>query len=681
MNLFEVSMQDSNRIILKELKIENYRCIESDTITVDSEHGIVFSGESGVGKTSRIEALLWLLTGKLFDGSTNGLGDYIMPKNATEDDTLSVSATFTVGMETFTFEKKMKDGDTFYYVNGIKKLVVKDYNRAIQIAFGLEEATRRIENETKLLQKVDLMMLITVLDFFPTLDNKTLRELVLLVGGNVDLKSLDMSNDLRAVLTKYGFDLDVAKKEIKLKIKGDKTTIGLEKQLESISTQLQTHRNALSKIGSLQGIEDAKNELSTVRSELAKIELGLAKDEQELTKEIDFEIKKKEDELRDYADKKRGEITKELTDMEGELSQLREKYATFSNEVRQREERIKTLHQTVAFKESTIGGLKEQGKALVEQKKLIKAQNQITCPQCNHVFVANHDHENENAINEKLLTIKSNIQQLEQDIKDLTQEEINITTEMNNWKIKADEIKSSGITLSNTLEERRRSVLEARSNVFEDEHELRIIQELNTLKTSKNNTSLELSVLRTKLRTEKATLTSREEELLGIISNEKMFQNAQSEIDRLVAEQTKTQQLKNALDQMLVELKMLEEQYLKEIDKKLLNAFGENIRFKMFETNASNDNLTPVCEMYVKDSFGRWVNAINGINTGHSVPRLVEFIVKVKRSLGIRDGLLLIDFFESIGSEPLAELLTYNQQILATAVVRNQYELKAERLA
>ena len=44
--------------------------------------------------------------------------------------------------------------------------------------------------------------------------------------------------------------------------------------------------------------------------------------------------------------------------------------------------------------------------------------------------------------------------------------------------------------------------------------------------------------------------------------------------------------------------------------------FGKNIRFKMFETNATNDNLTPVCEMYVKDSFGRWVNAINGINTG-----------------------------------------------------------------
>ena len=45
-------------------------------------------------------------------------------------------------------------------------------------------------------------MLLTVLDFFPTLDNKTLRELVLLVGGDVDLKSIEMDSVLRQALEK-----------------------------------------------------------------------------------------------------------------------------------------------------------------------------------------------------------------------------------------------------------------------------------------------------------------------------------------------------------------------------------------------------------------------------------------------------------------------------------------------
>jgi DNA repair exonuclease SbcCD ATPase subunit len=680
MNLFEVSVQESNKVLLKEFTIENYRCIKSDTIKVDSERGIVFTGDSGVGKTTRIEALLWLLTGKLFDNSTNGLATYIMPKDATEETILLVSSTFSVGMETFILEKKMKDGETFYYVNGVKKTVIKDYNRAIQIIFGLEEATRRIENETKLLQKVDLLMLISVLDFFPTLDNKTLRELVLLVGGNVDVKTLEMSADLRAVLTKYGFDLDVAKKEIKLKLKGDRTVTGLEKQIENIQNELKTHRETLGRIGSLENIESAKNEIQTIRKRLAEIEIEFTKGEQELSKEFDDKIADKERELREYANEKRSEITDELKGIENEISKLREEYANLSNEVKTRELKIETLHQTVAFKESTINGMKERGKTLVEQKKLIKAQNEITCPKCNHVFTVEHDHSDITEIDTKLRELKNDIQVLEKDIKDLTQEEIDVKKEMEDWTFKRDEIKQQGVTLNETYEQRRTSVIEARSNVFEDEHELRIIQELNTLKNAKNNVSLELSVKNVKLKTERENLQTREVELLGLVGSEKMYQSTLEKIEELEAKQIATQKLKNAFDQLAIEIKILEEEYLKQLDRKILNAFGENIRFKMFETNASNDNLTPVCEMYVKDSFGRWVNAINGINTGHSVPRLVEFIVCVKRALNIRDGVLLIDFFESIGSEPLEELLTYGQQIIATQVVRNQNELGKEDL-
>lgn len=680
MNLFEVSMEQSTKVLLKELKIENYRCIKSDTITFENERGVVFTGESGVGKTTRIEALLWLLTGKLFDNSTNGLGSYVMPKDATEETILSVGATFVVGMETFILEKKMKDGETFYYVNGVKKTVVKDYNRAIQTIFGLEEATRKIENETKLLQKVDLLMLISVLDFFPTLDNKTLRELVLLVGGNVDVKTLEMSADLRAVLTKYGFDLDVAKKEIKLKLKGDKTVTGLEKQIENAQNELKTHRATLQQIGSLEKIESAKTKIQVVRKRLAEIEIEFTKGEQELSKEFDGKITEKERELREHTDKKRVEITDELKELEKQLSELRAEHATLVNEVKTRQLKIETLHQTVAFKESTISGLKQQGRTLVEQKKLIKAQNEITCPQCSHVFTVEHDHQNILEIDTKLHELKSKIETLEKDIHDLTEEEVEINKEVEKWSIKRDEVLQNGIALNKTHEERRTSVIEARSNVFEDKDELRIIQELNALKNAKSNISLELSVKNVKLKTERENLQVEENELLGLIGSERIYQDTLKKVEELETKQVETQRLKNAFDQLAIEIKILEEEYLKKLDQKLLNAFGENIRFKMFETNATNDNLTPVCEMYVKDSFGRWVNAINGINTGHSVPRLVEFIVRVKRALNMRDGLLLIDFFESIGNEPLKELLTYGQQIVATQVVRGQNELGKEDL-
>ena len=74
--------------------------------------------------------------------------------------------------------------------------------------------------------------------------------------------------------------------------------------------------------------------------------------------------------------------------------------------------------------------MKERGRTLVEQKKLINAQNEITCPKCNHIFTMEHDHKNVSEIDTKLRELKGNIQTLEKDIKDLTQEEIDIKIEI-----------------------------------------------------------------------------------------------------------------------------------------------------------------------------------------------------------------------------------------------------------
>ena len=150
--------------------------------------------------------------------------------------------------------------------------------------------------------------------------------------------------------------------------------------------------------------------------------------------------------------------------------------------------------------------------------------------------------------------------------------------------------------------------------------------------------------------------------------------------DTNVSELKETNQYINAFEQLEMEVKLYEENYIKKLDEKMQSAFGKNIKFKMFETNLSNENLAPICEMYVTDNNGNWLNAINGINTGHGVPRLVEFLLKVKKALGVRDSLILIDFFESIGTEPLTELKSMGQQIIATEVRRDIKDLKVEYL-
>ena len=277
-------VENADKITLKSFSINNYRGIVETQINVNNAN-VVFVGDSGVGKTTHIEALLWLLTGKLFDGSTNGLNQYIMPKNATKETVLSVEATFDVGGETFVFTKQMSEKwvkkrgtedivyegvDTTYYVNGIKKDTVKDFNTVINRAFGLEQAIERIEKETTLLKKIDLITLFLVLDFFPTLDNKTLRELVLLVAGDVKLEDVEMSDNLRKGLQKTNNSVDDLKKLIKLKLKGDKNNVGLREKKTKLETLIENNKSNWANF-----LND--NEKKTQEEELQRIENEILK--------------------------------------------------------------------------------------------------------------------------------------------------------------------------------------------------------------------------------------------------------------------------------------------------------------------------------------------------------------------------------------------------------------------
>ena len=65
------------------------------------------------------------------------------------------------------------------------------------------------------------------------------------------------------------------KKEIKLKLKGDKATVGIEKQLDNMASEIKTHQRNIENIESIETIQKAKEKLPTIRSRLAEIEIEL----------------------------------------------------------------------------------------------------------------------------------------------------------------------------------------------------------------------------------------------------------------------------------------------------------------------------------------------------------------------------------------------------------------------
>lgn len=145
------------KTLLKELEMTNYRNIPHQTLKFEGSSKIV--GENRIGKTNTIEALYWLLTDKLLNGSSDI--DQIKPLNDTKA-VVSVKAKFVLFDEihpeiepkTIELEKQFKEewvktrgtGDlefkghsTTYIYNNVKQGTKKSYDQLFCEDFGIEK--------------------------------------------------------------------------------------------------------------------------------------------------------------------------------------------------------------------------------------------------------------------------------------------------------------------------------------------------------------------------------------------------------------------------------------------------------------------------------------------------------------------------------------------------------------
>lgn len=688
MNLF----QAQNKIILKKVEIENYRGVELDTFKV-GDGGIVFTGENSIGKTTRIEAILWCLADSLFDGSTNGLNSYLKPNGSSNDTVTKVQLTFDDGgLETVLTkefrEKWVKsrgteeivyDGtETKYYFNG-SEMIKKDYTRKLYEIFGMKKAVARIEDETKLLSKVNLMNLFLNLEHFKTLDTKTLRELVILVAGDEDITSYEMSDGLKDVLKLQRFDLDTSKKQLKDNIKS------YEKQIDAKRGEIEAFNKILDKQTSEP--ETLKEELKVIQEEIATLKSKINQNATELTQDLSYQILQKEIELEKLKGENKveeSEEDKKVKRIKDELETARENYNTQKEAYDLLKVEVDSLSQAIENREYKLGVLKQQGKDLVAKIKELKDNKEITCPHCHQPFTYEHHKEEIENVTKDVYALKEKLSQKETDLEDLKKEQIDKIASVNILKPKLEEIIDKGKELKNVLDiqlqNTRQTNLYRVEKVFTSDPILSVMEEIKSLKNDKNDIELSLKVERKKIETKITNLETKENELFEQLAFaesankiRESLQNATMELKSLQTKLTHTEQLD-------IELKEIIGKYLTNLEQKSLNAFGENIRFKLFEVATTNDSIKPICEMYVKDTNERWVQLVNGVNTGHSVPRTIEFISTVKRALQIKPSVVLIDFFESVGQDAFMQSLMFQEQIIATQVRRGQKEMTRENL-
>ena len=131
MNLFEIEKNEQSSKVLKKITLQNYRNHAFKEIHV-GESGVIFKGMNGIGKTNIIEAIYWVLSGRLFNGLSLGHLIGVTPENAEKGTKTSVKLEW----ENFSFEKVVYEKYREDLYEGIEVRVFNKWGEEIFSSIG-----------------------------------------------------------------------------------------------------------------------------------------------------------------------------------------------------------------------------------------------------------------------------------------------------------------------------------------------------------------------------------------------------------------------------------------------------------------------------------------------------------------------------------------------------------------
>ena len=376
-------------ILLKSLLLTNYRNIENAQFKFDGDSKIV--GENRIGKTNTLEAIYYLFTDKLLDGSSDLSA--IKPLSDTKKE-VRVQGVFDIDGKEVTIEKQygekwvkqrgttevtMQGHYTNYLFDGVKQDTLKEYNRLFFEEFG-------IKNDQ--LVKIDFVQMLINPFYLGNLgedkDWVNLRQFIInLVGDVSDAQVFAKNPSLSIVkedIEKFGGRLDQIKKKYANDIDGLKNSIlGKNAQLEMLEKTpcptpdqvevarkgIEEHEANISFLSNKQTDNASaliKEKIVNKQSEINKLQIAdFAKERSnpkvvELQKQLGI-LKQSKSDLLDSKENKMFEISK------------------LEREINQKQEQLDALNKDRGF---IIDRLKECDTAL----SAVDAQVETVCPYC-----------------------------------------------------------------------------------------------------------------------------------------------------------------------------------------------------------------------------------------------------------------------------------------------------------
>lgn len=704
-NLFSESLQSDDNIIaekkIKKVTIQNYRNIDYKEYNLDGKN-LLLTSKNGLGKTNVLEAIYWAVTGYLFDGTAKSESQGIKPDESADDIVTSVKLDFM--HLSYSFERKLrnkysKKGDykgteTTLIVNGAPEKDQKSAINKLTDYLGLSNI-KNTYSTNSLLSSINLFALLYNTNSLRTMDYKDIRAIITDMVGEADFKVIMNENAVKyqslvEPLKAHALDLDALKKSTRSKI-FDKSN-GLEKQCENIENLIKEYEKDSNITIDKEKLEQAKADLVIVNNQIKELETQKKSNTSDLLDTYNNNILKKRNAVYERENVLRTEHNNKLESLKDNsldtklnlknesLNKLKRDRISLSEKITTNNGNLSTTESNLRTKKNNLRIAKEELESLkLKRKELTNPETEIfyTCPKCGEKFDIALTKEYKEELQPKLNKVTTDGKTKYQEISGLNEGIESLDTEISVFN-------STILKLQKDRNQLDKNISNLEDEIFDVEGE--IAKEKKTfpeLDLVNDKTILDLKKEIDDINSKKETLVVDNQAHINNITNEiqeleskrtPLLETTNLEViaksykDKAVAQRKLLKETKGILQtQQDIELliKELEKNMFERLDQKLTNVFGNNVKFKLWKKNLDDTYDTRMCDIYVKDIKGRFIN-IKNINTAMKAVRTIELISIIKDFYKLPKSFILIDELGTLDNEHREYLKSYGEQIFAT---------------
>lgn len=594
----------------------------------------VFSGKNGIGKTTLIDCIMWMLSDETF---TYGVQNEDNKNKHNTKDVIEVEMTINdnsnqeyVLKRTY-FEKWKADVfqkiENKFEINGAK-YTSTEYFAKIREIIGIREI------KTKKINPLRLMMDTSYID---NIDYKIAREFIeelLGVVSDIELAKEPEYEIIKATLdsqqTKEG-KYDIAKTKSAFKNVYDTASKRIDELKLKIKSDEQTLKNF--PIDDFKNIDKEKNEVlnSVVENDPRYIECKKAIDD--VMNSIDNLVKDQQDEKR--------KLEEAINNNLVEGNKCKNEIASLNNTLKLNNTQLKDA-------QSMIEGLKTEIKA-IEEKQFVE----VRCPNCNELINVDEQKNFENDKKNAIAKINSDINKYENIIKTLnksvTDTEDKIAQLQNSFNKAGKEYVANN------------NALQTLNKQLEDNTEL---ASLNAKLEELNTNIANIKVIFNNEKNDKIKdLMDKSSQLGGYNQLTQLIANNKNEISSLNE--------KKALAELQMQVLEQFKQRKLALVRENTNKVFPNIEFEMLYESPTTGVLTECCYAKYKDV------EFNGVNNGNRYPLGIEVIENIKSAMGIVEDLpILIDRYADLDKDNLKRAISLTNAQIFTTVVSESSEIK-----